>query len=404
MVRPAIILFIFLASVDSFRIAFLPKQVTLLFTFGATIVMLLVVVLNGIYDSGKKGFFQNFKVEILLIFLAILLSMFGARYGHMQSFKLTAWSQMDMYYYFFYFFLHTLKIRPKQLENLLFVMAFSWMFLYLAQYALYPRMLVNMRVEEARGTIRIFLPGGGFASAIFLYFLHNYFRTYRKEFLIFCLLFVAIQISKGTRSSLAIQVFIIAVYVLFSKQIQSRLAVITLMGIGAVMFFFIFQDIFINLLEVTMKQSEQEGEDIRVRAGRFFLTEFYPGKIYYLTGNGRSHMASPYGLKIWYYKSAFNYYQSDVGIISGFTKYGAVYIFSILLILRKMFIIPVQSKDLWIRYFAVLLCISLISGEPFSKSHSIVVILALAYIIDVSNYELLHERSMMLKSKKQTIN
>jgi len=394
MVRQILILFIFLASVEFFRLVFIPKQVFLVLSFGATALMALVLILNGIYDRGRKRFKQHFKFEIILLLSGVVLGMFGARYSHDQSFLLSAWASVGLFFYLFYFFLHTLRIRPKEMENLLLTMAFIWIFLYAAQYAAFPRMLINLRVEEARGTIRIFLPGGAFAGTMFLFFLHNFFRTQNKLYLIYCIIYLGIEVSKGTRSTLANQVFIIVIYVLFSKQIRSRLAVVVLMMIGAVMFFFIFQDIFISLLEVSKTQSAQEGDDIRERAAKFFLTEFYSSPLYYFTGNGLSHMASAYGLKMWYYKSTFGYYQSDLGLIGAFTKFGVLYILAIILILRKIFITPIETKHLWLRYYALLLGIGAILGEPFSHPSSIVVILSIAYIIDVSNYELFNPKEL----------
>jgi len=399
MFRQAIILFIFLASVEFFRLIFIPKQVFLLLSFGATVIMTVVIIINSIYDSGKKGFFQNFKFEIILMFIAVALSMFGARYGHGQSFLLSSWVQMGMYYYFFYFFLHTVRVRPKELENLMLIMAFIWIFLYVAQYVLYPRMLINLRVEEARGTIRIFLPGGGFTGVMFLYFLHKFFISNKKAYLLYCLLYAAIQVSKGTRSTLASFIFIVVIYILFSKQVRSRIAVILLMFFGAVMFFFIFQDIFISLIDISKTQSAQEGDDIRVRAARFFLTEFYPNTLNYFTGNGVSHMASPYGLKVWFYKTTYGYFQSDLGVLGAFTKFGVLYVLSILLMFRKMFIIPIEAKNIWLRFFVLTLATGAIMGEPFSQPSSIVVILTITYIIDVSNFEKFHSPIVLEKTK-----
>lgn len=407
MIRQAVILFTFLASVYFFKLIFLPKAVILLMTFGSTVLMALVIIINVIYDSGKKYFYQNFKFEIILMLLAITLGMFGARFGHGQSFLLSAWAQMSMYFYLFYFFLHALRVPPGKLENLMLIVSILWMFFYIAQYVSYPRMLFNGRAEEARGTIRIFIYGGSFASVFFLYFMHSFFRTYKKIYLIYCVVFLGITILNATRSSLAVFLFIIVIYVLYSKEIKSRIGVIFLLLIGAVLFFFIFEDIIVTLLEVSKDQSAQEGDDIRERATKFFLTEFYPGSLYYFTGNGVSHMACPYGLKVWYYKHAFGYYQSDLGTLGSFTQFGVLYVLSIILIIRKIFIIKLEPKYAWIRYYSIFLSANVLLGEPFANPDYIVAIMAIAYIVDVSSFEyndslvkIKEEQNVFLNSKK----
>jgi hypothetical protein len=172
------------------------------------------------------------------------------------------------------------------------------------------------------------------------------------------------------------------------------------MMIGAVTFFFIFQDIFISLIEVTKEQSAQEGDDIRERSARFFLTEFYPNTINYFTGNGVSHMASAYGLKVWFYKTTYGYFQSDLGVVGAFTKFGVLYVLSILLVIRKIFTIQLEAKYIWLRFYVLTVTIAAVMGEPFSQPSVIVGILSIMYIIDVSNFEKF--QSIAVKKKIQT--
>ncbi|MCD4790734.1 MAG: hypothetical protein K8R37_12100, partial [Bacteroidales bacterium] len=113
-------------------------------SFGCTMFMAVTVILSIIYDRGKK-FKQNFSIEISLILLSLLLAVFGAKWGHNQDFILTAWVQGNMYFFFFYFFLHTIRIRPEELMQMVLIMAFLYIGLFLLQYVLYPKILFGTR-------------------------------------------------------------------------------------------------------------------------------------------------------------------------------------------------------------------------------------------------------------------
>jgi hypothetical protein len=297
MFRQLLVLFIFLSSASFFRLAIFPRQLLLLLSFGSTLIMAITVIANTIYEK-RRGFKQNFSFEVSLFLLAALFAMFGAKWGHNQSILLSAWIQSGMYFYFFYFFIHAIKLKPEELERLIIIMAILFLVLWLAQYVLYPRQLFNARVDESRGTIRIFVPGGIFPNLMFYYFLLLFFKKYNVKYGIFCLAYLIIPILQGTRSSILMILLGVLVVILFSKKVKSKIAVLFLMGLSLIFIFFIFQDIFINLIEVSQEQTSQEGDDIRVKCIRFFLTEFSPLKINYLIGNGAGHMASSYGLRI----------------------------------------------------------------------------------------------------------
>ena len=391
MVKQLIVLFIFLSSATFFRLTYLPKNFMLLISFGSTMLMAVTVILSIIYDRGKK-FKQNFGIEISLILLSLLFAVFGAKWGHNQDFILTAWVQGNMYFFFFYFFLHTIRIRPEELMQMVLIMAFLYIGLFLLQYVLYPKILFGTRVQEARGTIRIFLPGGSFAGIIYFYFLQLIFTSKDKKYIIYLFLYLMIPLLQGTRSSIVTILFGTLLYILVSKRVKSKFFIMVLIFISGILVFLIFQDIIMNLVAVSQEQTALEGDDVRILSARFYLTEFYPSKLNYLIGNSQSHMMSSYGLRVWFYQVTYGFYLSDIGIIGEFVKYGVLYIISVFLIIRKIFIIKIEPKYAYFKYWAVLLIIEEILGGAFSKPTSIIVILLVLYCIDISSYELKHKK------------
>jgi hypothetical protein len=387
MVRQIVVFFIFLASATFFNLTFLPKQISLLLSFAAVILMLLTVVITLIYDRGKR-FHQNFGIEVGLIFLSLFLAIYGAKWGHDQDFFLTIWVLNYMYFYLFYYFLHSVRMRPEELEKLILYLGIMYIAFYLIQFALYPRMIFGSRAQEMRGTIRIFLPGSAFAGLVFYYYLQETFTTNKKISIAFCLIYLVIPVIQGTRSSIITVLLGALLYILISKRVKSKVLVFMMMAMAAGIGFIIFKDIIMNLIMVSQEQASQDEDDVRVRAAKFFLYDFYPSALNYFIGNGESHMMSAYGMRIWYYKSNFGFYQNDLGILGEYIKFGVLWIVCVILIFRKLFTIKIAPRYGYIRYWALITILDELMGGAFSKPTSIVVITAVLYIIDVSHFEL----------------
>ena len=126
MFRQLLLLFLFLAASEFFRLSFVPRPIIQALSLGSVLIIVVIFIINSIYDR-KKGFKQNFNLEVSLFLLATVFAMFGAKWGHSQPYLLTVWAQSYMYFYFFYFFLHVLKVKPKEIERLIFIMAIIYM-------------------------------------------------------------------------------------------------------------------------------------------------------------------------------------------------------------------------------------------------------------------------------------
>lgn len=391
MVRQGLVFIILFISTQFFNLSFIPKGLNLLIFFACTVFLILAVVIWSIYEK-RHGFKMNFSFEVILFLLSVVGGMIGAKIGHGQNFLLSAWVQNIMYFYFLYFFLHMVKLKPYELERIFLIIAIIFIAVYFIQYLVHPRLITLARVSVDRGTVRIFLPGGGFALVVFFYFLQKALQTNNLKYAIYCMVYLMVPILQGTRNAIATLLFVSMIVILFSKRVKSRLGVIFMTGFAAVLFFFIFQEIIISLIEVSTNQVSQEGDDIRERSAIFYLTDFYPEKLNYVVGNGIGHMGSSYGLKLMYYQAAYGFYQSDLGIINGYIKFGVLFVIAIILTLRKIFIIRVSYKYYYIKFWAIMLVFGSVLGSPFIFPFSIATIVSVLYILDVANYELLYEQ------------
>jgi hypothetical protein len=387
MVRNLVILFIFFGSANFFQITFIPKNLFLLLSFASTALMMIAIVITMVYYRGKS-FPQKFGLEVGLIFLSVVFAIYGAKWGHNQGFGLSIWVMNYMYFYLLYFFLHAVRVKPEELEKLIIAMGIVYVIFFMIQYVIHPVIIFGSRVQEARGTIRIFIPGAAFAGLVFYLFLQRAFTTGNKLYLIFCFAFLIIPLLQGTRSSTLTTLLGAFIYILFSKRVKSKLLVSLMITAACAVVFILFQDLIMTLVQVSEEQAGQEGEDIRVRAAKFFLTDFYPTNFNYFLGNGESHMMSAYGLQIWYYKVQFGYYQNDIGLIGNFVKFGIIFVLAVFLIFRKFFIIKIEPRFGYLKYWALLLILGEIMGGAFTRPTTIAVIASVMYIYDVSNFEL----------------
>ncbi len=123
---------------------FIPYGGAKLAVYLSELIVFVFLILHIVYNRGKR-IPMNFRWEIGLIFIGLILSTFAANLFHNQGFSQSLISQHDFYFFLFYFLLHYLKPDPKRIINMFLVLGFIYLVLYLVQYFLYPRLIVSCR-------------------------------------------------------------------------------------------------------------------------------------------------------------------------------------------------------------------------------------------------------------------
>ncbi len=391
MIKKMVITLILFSSAEFFRIVFLSSNIIFLIQFVITAMMFVILVVQEIY--GKNGTIKlNFKSPIFLIYTGMFLSMIVAQAYHGQSYALTIWAQRYMYYYVFYFFLHFLKPDIKDLEKIVISLGVIYALSYFVQYAIYPTTLFDVRQDADRGTIRIFLPGSSFLTIALFICLNRFYLNNKLINVFLVLLFFSILVLQGTRNSLAATALVIFYSLIFSKTIRSRYVIYFLVLLSFIPVYILFQDIFAGLIELSEKESSSFESNIRVRAATFFLTDFFPNKLAYFFGNGQDHGRSEYGMRIGAYMLYRGYYQSDIGFIGEFSKFGIVFAIGAIWFLIKALTTKLKPEYAYIKYYIMRLCMLLPFGSSFTNSFSIVALCILIYIIDKNIYILKEEK------------
>lgn len=381
LLKTGILILVIASSVFFFRIVFLSKNQIYIIQFATILFLFLIILMQTIYWKIPL-YKQSFTTPVFLIFAGVFLSMLTAKVSHNQGFGISLWAQRSMYFYVFYFVLHILKVPIKTLEKIIIISGVIYAFAFLIQYFAFPKVIFDVRQGVERGTIRIFLPGLAIMNLAYFIALTRIIFKNALNYIPYILLFFCIYILTGTRSMIAGPTIVTILVLILSNKIKSKALIIFLVISIVGTTYYMFQDIITNLVSISQEQTAHSEEDIRVRAAKFFLTDFFPNKIAYITGNGEGHQASPFGLAINAFKINYGYYQSDIGIIGEYTKYGAFFVLGVVILLYKGIFFSAEPRYQYIRYFFILTLISLPLAQGFTTPGYIITICILMYIID----------------------
>jgi hypothetical protein len=381
----SVVSFIILCSISFFDLIVIPSAIIKGFEFIGSGIILLFIILHVVYGD-KHRFTKFFTIEVVLIFSAVILSMSAAKIFHGQSFSVTFLAQRFMYYWLFYYLLHAMRINPEDLLKLIFAFGIAYCIIYILQTLAYPIELLHSKMFTDRNTLRIYMPGAGYLVLGYFIALSQYVITKQNKYLIYCFIAFIIFVLLGTRQVLATMALITLLHIYWSKKIKSKLFVYMLIGAATIAVFFLFQNIFLGMIEATEKQAlqGQDEDDIRIRAAVYFLFEFFPNDISYITGNGVHSAHSTYGMNVEYVREALHFNQSDIGIIGDYSRFGLLFVIAELSILLRTAFIRVPEKFYVVKFNAISILLTMFVGKgAFGSSDNILVICMLLYITDL---------------------
>ena len=392
MVRKGVFLLIVLTSIDFFTIAVFPEKIQKSFEFLGIALVLFFFIIFYLYDRSFT-IKENFNTPILILLFGVLLSMFGAMGFHEQSFSLTIWGERFIFFYIFYFLLSKLKPDPDFIIKVSLILGFTYSIIYLAQYIIYPHAIVSAYMFMDRGTLRIFMPGSGYLVLGYFICLYYFFKEYKVIYLIYLLLSLIIFILLGTRQVIASVGLVTILFLVQSKVVKGKAILIPLMALSIIPFYFIFQDIFNSMLDVTSHQSTNIEGNIRMRAIKFFLFEFFPNSISYITGNGMYGGNSYFARKIQSYADVYGFYLADIGLIGDYVKFGMFFVVGVIIIFVKVFRTKLSEKFMFIKYnFYVIILTLFTGGSAFAEGSNIVLLSIFLYLVDYYKFRQNSER------------
>jgi hypothetical protein len=377
------VILIILCSTSIFNLTMLGSGQKAAELMGILIIIGLLAV-HVIY-SDQVTFKKNFTPFIVIIFFSALTCMITASYVREQSFGVSLLAERAIFYYLFYFLLHQLKIRPRDLEIIFIIFGILHIGLYLLQYFAFPKVLFDVFMISDRGTIRIYLSGSDYLAVCYFMSMYAWLKTNKIIYAIYMMVSFSIFILLGGRQTMALMVLVLIIAVFFTRRVKSRLFAATMiMGI-AVCVFYLFQDIFTQMLLSSHRDVSKGSNYVRIQAYKYFLTTFFKSPIAYITGNGVPGNDSEFGHEMSLIRLSKGFYLGDVGIVGSYVTYGAFFVLGVAGIFFKAFTSKLKEHHRYIKFVFLGSFLSLVTGSGFSSSDYVCFICCLMYIIDVTS-------------------
>ncbi len=361
---------------------FLPYQLGKSLIFMGIILGSALYIFLIVYEHSQE-FRKEFTLPVVFIFISLIISAIACNYFHDQPLHNTLFEQFELYYFLIYFLLHKLKPNPEKLLNMFLTLGFAYCGVYIIQYFLFPRVIVSSSVFQDRGTVRIFIPGGGFLYTAYFLLLMGFFITKKIKYLVWIIPILIIFFLLGTRQVLASIAMLTIINILMSRTIKSKILTFFLILLCFIPLFFLFEGIFLQMLKVTQEQSTSIEDNVRYRAAHYFLFEFNKNPLWMITGNGMPDHQSSYGRFINSLTETFGFYQSDIGIIGDFSKFGIFFVIGQLWILIKLIRSKLVEKYTFIWYNTLSILMTMFTGAGLHAG-TIVLICMMMYIADVN--------------------
>jgi hypothetical protein len=254
--------------------------------------------------------------------------------------------------------------------------------LFIIQYNIYPSRILDIKAYEERGALRMFVPGMICTVAAYFYFLNQFFEKTKIKHLLISFLCLSVFIMQGTRGYIFPLIFLTMVFLLLTKRIQAKFLIMIAVTLAAISVFIAFRQIFTELTKISTSQASNVGSNVRIKAARFFLTDYMPGKLAYLFGNGSPGPGSIYGQRSVFYNLKYGYYITDIGIIGDYVKFGVLFILGGLIMLLKSLTFKTSSTYTFLKYYILSQCFTLLTGYGLLGGVDVTIILIL-YIFDV---------------------
>ncbi len=377
-INSLLIWFIALCSIRFYD--FVPETLGKAVVLLSVLVIFTILLLFIVYGQGKPVT-RHFTTEIFIIFGSLIMSAFAALLFHEQPITVTLYAQFAFYTFFFYFLLSNINPNPQKIITLFLWLGYFYAIIYFVQYLLYPTQLVSSKVLIDRGTVRIGLPGAEYMMVSWFVLLTRYFNTKKIINIIGLIPFVVVLIILATRQMLAATVLVTFLYILFTRQLKSKISVFALIAISIIPFYFLFQGIFEEMISVSKDQQSAMHEDIRLLAAKFFMYDLNHNPLWIITGNGFPGPHSEYGVYLNRISKELGYYMSDVGLIGDFSKFGIFYAIAELTLIIRLIIFKHHTDFMFLRYIAIMMLMTLFTGAGFG-SGLIIQMCFFLYLVD----------------------
>ncbi len=363
----------------------------LYYTYYLTFILVLLTVLSK-YSSLKSN---RFSTAIFLLLIAIFISSFSATFSWKQGFIYSLKAISPYLSYILFFLLVVWKMPNEELEKIITALGILYIIIYIITYISYPVPVFGdiENVLSDRGFERFRVDGKGFLFLFSFYSLGRFLINKKKWWLIVYLVSMVFVIMTLTRSLIIASFLISVLFILRNSSITKK--IISVLFICSFSYFITQMNFFQILMEQTQEQSENVSEDVRVQAAGYFLSDFSPDIFSKIFGNGEPSVKTSYSSFTTNLTEDEGFYQSDVGYIGLYSKFGILAIIAYIILIYKTFKISTTNKYMYVKYFLYFIFISsIIIDAPFNTNY----IPAICFAFYILSTERLHDSYKKLEN------
>lgn len=375
--RLCFIIFFCLSSILFFSPVFIPFPLLFLTYYAFFLGTVLLVIFSNRH-SGKN----EFSGPILLLIIAILISGLSATYsweqGMLDSFKAL------IYYlsYILFFLLIIWKTPVQDIEKIISILGTIYFVIFTITFLLYPTQIFGGEQVDSieRGFQRINLTGTGFLFLFSFYSIKKYLQERQFLWLLIFIISLIYIVMLLSRTLMMVSFVLLTLYILHLSSLLKKLLAIFV--ISCFVYLVSQMNFFQLMAKETKEQSQNKEDDIRVLSANYYLNDFSPNTFSLIFGNGEGTNESIYGQNMDYIKNKLGYYQSDIGYIGFYSKFGVLAILAYLIFIYKTIKTSVPDDYLYAKYFLFFIfIISIIIDAPFNPGFISSIIIA-AYVLN----------------------
>jgi len=331
--------------------------------------------------SYKESYNNLFTLPIFLVLLAQLIAIFSCTYSWHQSLTASILATSLNMSYILFFILVIYNFSLINTEKVIVICGSLYVVIFLVSFVIYPRTFITWEVNygDERGFQRILVNGIGFLFLFSFYTLKNYILTNKRLWLLLYLVTFVTILMTLTRTLIICSTIFSFLYFIRGKKFFPVL--LTLLIVGCLLYVVTQMNFYKILASETKSQASYVKEDIRSQATDYYLNNFSTNIVAKVFGNGDAYKDTEYLQYMLYLEKSLGYYETDIGYVGFYVKYGIIAILGYLIFIYRTLKVTVSEEYQYCKYFLYFIfVISVVIESPFSKSYIPAIAIA-AYIL-----------------------
>lgn len=387
MANSKILLFILILTTTHFwGLTIINEQLCKLINY-IVMVYYIIVAYNTKNYNNTIAYIDKFSIRtpIKLLLCSFIISIFMSYILWNQSLIDGIITTFPYFLYGFILVFKKIKISSDTIEDVLFYCLCISIFVRFVNYITYPNVIFGTAdFNELRGGVRMTAPGIQFIVLGFFFYINKYLITGKKIILVYigiCLLFIILSL---TRQVILFSFMLGVLMFLMQKNIKHKIYKIIISG--CILFFIYNSSIISNLINITGDQisRNEDTEDVRLRAYRFYMNELQPNFPAHILGCGR--IADE--------KTDFSHHLNnliienkcfigDVGYAGFYFQFGALGLFFLLWSMNASIQKNKDERKKYCRYFIIYYVIISISSSPIQYKSEFILLTIILYLINI---------------------